>query len=495
MTWADQYPDTPEPKFYTRRDLSRKTHGWRVAQIAEALGKPLMPWQRYVVDVALEYDEAGYYYEDVLVTVPRQSGKTTLVGPVQLDRIIFQKNVNIFYTAQTQKDARKRFDDLVTLVKGSPFAAVATIRLSAGSEHIRFPSGSKLNLFAPNKDAIHGETPPLVTLDEIWALDEELGDAIYDDAIKPAQFTLAGNRQRWQISTAGTALSTYMRKHVKRGRKGAARMAYFEWSLRDGDDPYDPESISRFHPAVGHTATVADVFALAGRDENGNIKADVDPDEVMSHAKYLRSLCNIWTEAAEAIIPAEDWEKLAAQPLAVPSVRDITIAYEVAPGNTSASVMAVWRDLDGKWCIRTLHTAPGVIWLAPFVRKLAADWRPAAITADDGGNTRRVTDDLVRGDPEKGIVPVDVTLVKGRDFATACDVFLTAAMDERDIRHDKSKTLSTGIAHLALLKRGDSRYFSRDRSTGSIAGPLAAAVGMWTHDHRDAPMPAPFIYA
>jgi len=495
VTWAEEYPDTPEPKFYTRRNPARGTHGWRVAQIAEALGKPLMPWQRYVVDVALEYDERGYVYEDVLVTVPRQSGKTTLVGPVQLDRVIFQKNINVFYTAQTQKDARKRFDDLVTLVTGSPLAAVARIRLSAGSEHIKFPSGSKLNLFAPNKEAIHGETPPLVTLDEIWALDEDLGDAIYEDAIKPAQITLSGNRQRWQISTAGTALSTYMRKHVKRGRNGAPRMAYFEWSLRDGDDPYAAESIERFHPAVGHTISVADVFSIAGRDEHGKIDATRKSDEVMSHAKYLRSICNVWTEAAEAIIPAEEWAALAGDPLAVPSLRDLTVAYEVAPENASASVMAVWRDDDGKWCLRVLHTAPGVIWLAPFIRKLAAEWRPAAITADDGGHTRRVTDDLVRGDPEKNIDPVDVTLVRGRDFATACDVFLTAAVDERAIRHDGSKTLANGIAHLALLKRGDSRYFSRDRSTGSIAGPIAAAVGMWTHDHREAPMPAPFIYS
>lgn len=495
MTWAEEYPGTPEPKHYTPRDRRRKTHGWRVAQIAEALGKPLMPWQRFVVDVALEYDETGYVYEDVGVTVPRQSGKTTLVGPVQLDRVIFQKNINIFYTAQTQKDARKRFDDLVTLVQGSPLAGVAKIRLSGGSEHIKFPSGSKLNLFAPNLEAIHGETPPLVTMDEIWALEEALGDAIYDDAIKPAQITLSGNRQRWWISTAGTAASGYMRKKVKLGRKNVPRYAYFEWSLLDGDDPYDPDAIRRFHPAVGHTITVTDVFALAGRDETGAIDPNVDPDDVMAHGKYLRSICNMWTEAKDAIMSAEDWDALAAEPLAVPDLNTVTIAYEVALDNASASVLAVWRDLDGSWCVRTLHTAPGVIWLAPFVRKMAAAWRPAAIAADDGGNTRRVTDDLVRGNPDRGIEPVEVTAVKGRDFALACDTFLTAAMDERNLRHDGSKTLSNGIAHLVVAKRSDSKYFSRERSTGAINGPLAAAVGMQVHDHRDAPMPAPFIYS
>lgn len=487
MTWADEYPDTPEPKHYTRRHPGRRSHGWRVAQIAEAIGKPLMPWQRYVVDVALEYDEHGYVYEDVVVTVPRQSGKSTLVGPVQLDRVIFQKDAHVFYTAQTQKDARKRFDDLVALVQKSPLRAVAKVRLSSGSERITFPSGSSINLFAPKKDALHGETPPLVTLDEIWALDEATGSAIYDDAIKPAQFTLAGNRQRWQISTAGTAESTYMKRFVTLGRKGAPRVAYFEWSLPDGLDPYDPSSIAAFHPAVGHTATVADVFAIAGRLPDGTIDPALSPEDVMSHASYLRGMCNVWTEQTESIISAEDWGKLAAE-MVVPSRRDVVVSFDVDLDNASASVLAVWRDDADRPQARTIHTAPGTTWLRPFLRHLHDEWRPLAISADDGGPARRVVDELERDG-------VTISRTSGRDFATACDGYLTAVLDDKTFTHDGSKTLSNGMAHLAVVDRGDSRYFSRSRSTGPIAGPLAAAVGMWVYDHADRPMPAPFVFS
>jgi hypothetical protein len=43
----------------------------------EGAGTPLMPWQRYVADVALEIDpETGLLaYRGVDVTVPRQSGR------------------------------------------------------------------------------------------------------------------------------------------------------------------------------------------------------------------------------------------------------------------------------------------------------------------------------------------------------------------------------------------------------------------------------------
>lgn len=42
----------------TRRDPSRRTDGNVVARTAELLGKPLLPWQRYVADVAGELDDA-----------------------------------------------------------------------------------------------------------------------------------------------------------------------------------------------------------------------------------------------------------------------------------------------------------------------------------------------------------------------------------------------------------------------------------------------------
>ena len=40
-----------------------------------------MPWQQLAADIALEIDpETGdLWYEEVVITVPRQSGKTTLI--------------------------------------------------------------------------------------------------------------------------------------------------------------------------------------------------------------------------------------------------------------------------------------------------------------------------------------------------------------------------------------------------------------------------------
>ena len=50
-------PQSCPPRWSTER-ADRPTYGGAVAAIATKLGTPLMPWQRHVVDVALEIDPA-----------------------------------------------------------------------------------------------------------------------------------------------------------------------------------------------------------------------------------------------------------------------------------------------------------------------------------------------------------------------------------------------------------------------------------------------------
>ena len=58
-----------------------------------------MAWQRRVADVALEVDDHGrYFYQLVIVTVPRQSGKTTLFGSVLDHRALIVPRARCWFT-------------------------------------------------------------------------------------------------------------------------------------------------------------------------------------------------------------------------------------------------------------------------------------------------------------------------------------------------------------------------------------------------------------
>lgn len=483
----------PKPKFSPERNYANKSDGAEIALLAEAMGKPLMPWQRHVVDIGTERRPDGSYeYELVLVTVPRQSGKTTVAGPLQLHRVMMNEKIKCFFTAQTGKDARSRFNDLVQLVNESALAPMVKIRRSAGDEAIMLPNGSALRLFAPGPSAIHGETPPLVTLDEIWHFDELEGDEMLNGAIIPAQITIVG-KQVWMFSTAGTAFSGFMKKWVARGHKGWPRFALFEWGLPEGVDPYDRHAWPEWHPACGRTITV-DALAEAAA--------------TTSRSEWLRAFCNVWTEAIDPIISAEAVEALTVEPAGIPRRQDIAVSYEVGKDGLNGAVMAAWRDDEGAPCIRVLHAAPGTSWMVPFIRQLRDEWGPAVIAADDGGGTRRITAELRLGyspskfadvsddaKPTRRPVaePVEIFTTGPRDFATACDQMLTWLRDDASVKLDGSKAITSAIAAVEIRSMGEGIRFSRQHSPAPIPALIAGAVGMWAYDHREAPIGKPTL--
>lgn len=477
---------TPRP-WSTQRDPAWATEGGEIARLARVMGKPFMPHQRYIADVATERDSFGRYrYRTVLITLPRQSGKTTLLGPVQMHRIITRPRIKAFFTAQTGKDARSRFKDLTNLVTESPLAPLAKLRFAQGSEGVHMPNGSSLNVFSPTPSAMHGETPHLVTLDEIWKHDTIRGNELMG-AIRPAQITLGSEAQIFMVSTMGTAMSGFMNDLIDVGRSGSdPSMCYIEYSLPDGLDPLDRNVYELFHPAIGITISLDD-FA-----------AEVRAEAAKNYAEMLRAYMNRRTEAVDPIIPAEAWAALRRDDElhGIPSRRELALSYEVAPDNASAVVMASWRDADGAPSSRIVHAAPGTAWLVDLVLKLRADWQPASLAADDGGPTRRVNAEIrqrIAATEGADVAESALFTTRGTDYSTACDAWLTYARDDRTFRHDGSRTFAAAVQHLVIARMGDAIKFSRKDSTGPIAAAIASAVGLWAYDHRPRPIGKPVL--
>lgn len=458
----------PKPRFITPMDPAAPSEGREIARLARALGKPLMPWQRTVVQGATEKTEHGLYkYSRVLITVPRQSGKTTLVGPVQLHRIMTRPSAKAFFSAQTGKDADKRMRDLIQLTMGSPLAALFKPRYAAGSMGVALANGSRLSTFA-GPENIHGETPILVTLDEIWAHDQAKG-VDFAGAIGPAQSTLEGYSQWWNISTRGTDNSGMLNEMIEQGIAGVPGLFFADWSAPDGADYYDPKVWWVFHPALGNTITEQHIAKQAND---------------MPRGEFIRAYANRQAElAGDPLIDPEDWADMHDPGMAVPDVSAITVTYETYAGH--AAVMATWRDDAGRPCVRVLHAAPGDGWVIPFVRAIAEQWRPAAIGADDGGETRRITDELRRGG-------LEVQTTGAADFATACVGLLALARDKA-LAHDGSLTLARAVANVVLQSMGDSSRFSRKNSLGPVPALIAAAVGLWINDHREPDLGEPDV--
>lgn len=240
------------PRFGTPRSPERKTLGRAVGIVAAMLGKPLMEWQQYVADVLLEIDpETGeLVYTEWILTVPRQSGKSTFILAKTSHRCMagqfFGEDQNVAYAAQTKLKAVEKFEkDYAAAIKvakraNADLAAMPAVRTGNQKVDIRYPNGSTFYVEAGTEKSGHGGVLDEAYVDEAFAQP----DGRLEQAFEPAMSTRR-NRQLGFVSTAGWSdLSAYFLAKVEMGRALVARgvrrgVAFFEWSAPDDAEPAD----------------------------------------------------------------------------------------------------------------------------------------------------------------------------------------------------------------------------------------------------------------
>lgn len=220
-----------------------------------------MPWQGDTAAVGCEIDpQTGFpAYRVVIVTVPRQQGKTTLFLSWQIDRCLsprWAQPQRSAFTAQSGKDARDKWlDELFPLIRRSrllkPGAGLTSrIYEGMGNEYIRFTNGSLIRLLSTSTSSGHSKTLHQAVLDEIW----HDTDSRREQALRPSMLTV-GDAQLLICSTAGNATSVVLDRKIEQGRAAAAAdsghgIAYIEYSAPDGWDPDDEDSYFGFMPAL-----------------------------------------------------------------------------------------------------------------------------------------------------------------------------------------------------------------------------------------------------
>ena len=430
------------------------------------MGRPLMPWQAYVADVGLEVDEHGrFVYKSVRVTVPRQSGKTTLDGATMSHRALVIPAGRCWFTMQSQKDA---VDWLINEF-WPMLASLGTevqLRRMAGSEHVKWRrSQGLIRPFAPTPAGLHSKTSDLVVVDECWKFDLVTGHNI-DQGIVPTQATRP-NAQVWKVSTAGDAASTWWLATVEQGRAAVAAgrttgVAYFEWSCPDELDPCDPVSWPIYHPAYGRT--IGPEAMQAALDEMG-------PDG------FTRAYGNRWVSTVARIIPLTSWRAAGEAPAALPAPGAMALGFDVAVDRSDAAIVAAWRDDAGVAHMEVADQRPGTGWLPERLGELVERWRPLRVSFDEAGPALDVADVCRRAG-------LELEGLKAREYAAACAGLLEALTAEPPTaRYRPHPALDAAAADAGRRALGDAWAWGRRQSAGSIAALTAATVAVWAYDH------------
>lgn len=457
-------------RFLTPRDPGRKTMGPAVARVAQALGTPLMPWQRYVADVGGEVDDRGRFVHPlVVVTVPRQSGKTTLMLAQSVQRCLMGPRRKTWHTAQTGQAARKKWRELADAVIASPMKPLlaGSPRKAAGSEAILFVNGSELRPHPPTRDGLHGEQGDHNDIDEAWAYDELQGADVIQ-AIRPTHATRPG-AQTWVWSTRGDRTSTWFHGLIESGYAGLPGIALFDFGIPDHADPTDIDVIEAHHPAAGFT--IEREFLISEQ-------AGMPPGE------YARAYGNRATGAGERVIPlaAVEAARLAPDQL-LPAGRPAYGAAVSGDGATGALVAAV-LDPAGRPVVEVIDHRPGRSWLVERILELRDAGQGVAV--DRKGPAAPVADRLE-------LAGVQLLPLTGSDAAAACQDAFDRLTDPAGPRllHRSHDALDDAIDTAERRFIGDGGWLWK-RNPWSAALE-AATLAAWAVARNPVPEPAPYV--
>lgn len=499
--------ELPCPPLYgTKRTPSRPTLGPQVAKIAEQLGKPPLPHQRHIYDVAFEIDpDTGYLaYGEVCFIGPRQvSGKSEIIFPAMTHRCTGFGDAlatwvrrelghdvrkpgpqRVLYTAQRADDARAKWRDIhVERLNASVFKKKIETRLRLNAEQIIWPNGSTWSPgSATKKSAGTGDTLDMAVIDESWAKPDfstELG-------LRPAMLTRPW-KQLWTMSMIpgisrslpGTWPYLFAKRQNGRARvqAGSTRgMAYFEWGAAPGMDPGSESTWWSCMPALGTIVPVSSI-----RDDFESMAAAGNLVDFM--AEYL----SVVPEADAArwdVISEATWNALV-----VPATRGayqdpIALGVDAEPDQSSASIGMAARTVMGDTFVEHIDSRPGLNWTIPALVKLADEQGACAIGIAAHGPAASIIEPLKRALIEARISAKIVTEMQGPEVSKACRQFYLetgevgeidtedAAFDvNRRIVHINQVELNSAVATAAKYTFGDEWRFQRS-GTGGQCSPL-----------------------
>jgi len=218
------------------------------AALSTELGLELYPWQVQASRYLTAKSASGHpLYREVAVVVARQNGKTSLLLPLTVSRLLAGHRITHaaqhlrlpgeFHRALAET-VLEHYPELVPKKRG--------ISWRAGQEAIRLTTGGVYEIVAATGGAPRGPANKLVIIDEL----REMNDDRFLAGIKPTMIAQP-DAQIVYLSNAGTSESVVLNSLRARAAEDP-RLAYLEWSAPPDLAPDDMAGWLASNPAIGH---------------------------------------------------------------------------------------------------------------------------------------------------------------------------------------------------------------------------------------------------
>ena len=445
------------------RRLDRRTsRGYEVAEFADLIGQPFMPWQRWLVIHALELNPDGTYrFRVVLVLVARQNGKSSGKRTVTLWRMYLDDARTILGLAQDVALAREQWSLCQETIHDCPDleAEWGGARNVNGDERFWLQGGARYLIKATNRKAGRGYPIQEVNIDEL----REQRDWLAWSAV--SKTTMAQeNAQIWALSNAGddeSVVLNQLRDAALAGRDPS--IGLFEWSAPDGCELDDRRAWQQANPGLGYVISEQAIRSALG----------TDPPEVFRTEVLCQRVDHL-----DAAVDASAWKACADAQGSLRGQRDrLGACFDVAPDGAHATLAAAAVLGDGRVRVQVIKawrsTDEARFQLADVLDELQPvqfAWYPSGPAA--------ALAPILRARPNS----IELT---GGKVGEACQGLADLATTRRAV-HPDDPLLNAHIASSSKLHTGDGWRFTR-RGAGHCDAAYAAAGAAYLAQTMPAP--------
>jgi phage terminase large subunit-like protein len=442
-----------EPRVHTPL-LKGKSKADEVADLAESILLPLIPWQRFVLDDLLSIDDDGNWRKKTaLILVARQNGKTHLARMLILSHLFLWGSKNVLGMSSNRNMALDTFRQVSYTIEDNQFLKdqVRQIRLANGQESISLLNGARYEIAAATRDAPRGKTADFLYIDELreWS-QEAFTAALPVTRARPNAMTL-------MTSNAGDGFSTVLNELRERCLSYPPdNLGFYEYSAPQHCKINDRKAWVLANPALGTLIS------------EQTLEESVNTNSI--EATRTEMLCQ-WVDSTVSPWVYGSIEACSDSTLEIPVGPQTIMAFDIAPTRRSGALV-MGQMLNGKIAVGLAQLwqseiAIDEIKMASDINEWARKYHPTTICYD-----KYATQSIATRLEQSGWRMQDVS---GQAFYQACSDLSDALANIRLV-HSGQTDLVQHLNNCAAKTSDAGWRIIRRKSAGDVTAAISLAM-------------------
>lgn len=305
-TKPPQGPKLSEVARHVVRPAGIVDTGWlRVRDTCRNIGWTFDRWQDGLGRLILALDGTGLYAADTTaLSIPRQTGKTYLIGCIVFALALLTPRLTVIWTAHRTKTAEETFDSFKAMCQNNPLVSVLVKRISEsrGDKGIYLRNGSRI-LFGARE---HGfglgfAGVGVLVLDEAQRLTNQAMDDLIPtmNTVANPLLLLTGTPPR---PTDPGEVFTMVRQDALDGESDAT--LFVEFSADEDAHPDDRAQLRKANPSYPHRTGERAIRRMR---------------KLLSEESFLREALGIWDKNSHRpVVTLARWRRLERTPVTDP---------------------------------------------------------------------------------------------------------------------------------------------------------------------------------